>query len=86
VIAATPDADEEPADGVTPWVLLVISDRAKRRAGRKSCEDAGFGVEVAKSALDAVECLQVMTPTHRRVGLPARSALEARLHQVRVTF
>jgi ActR/RegA family two-component response regulator len=63
VIATTPDAVEEPADGVTPWVLLVISDKAKRRAARKSWEDAGFGVEVAKSALDAVECLKVMTPT-----------------------
>jgi ActR/RegA family two-component response regulator len=63
VIATTPDAVAEPVAGVTPWVLLVVSDRVKRRTARKSWENAGFAVEIAASALDAVECLRVMTPT-----------------------
>ncbi len=63
MIAITPDAVDEPAGGVTPWVLLVVSDERKRRLARRLWEEAGFAVEVATSALDALECLKVMTPS-----------------------
>jgi len=61
VIALTPDAVEEPAVGVTPWALLVVSDARKRRIAHSAWEDAGFAVEIATSALDALECLKVIT-------------------------
>src|SRR5438105_3824745 len=35
----------------------------KRRIARTAWEAAGFAVEVATSALDALECLMVMTPS-----------------------
>jgi len=63
VIALTLDAVEEPTVGVTPWVLVVVSDERKRRIARSAWEAAGFAVEVATSALDALECLMVMTPS-----------------------
>jgi len=63
VIAITPDAVAKPAVGVTPWILLVVSDERQRRIARSAWEEAGFAVEVAASALDALECLKVMTPS-----------------------
>ncbi len=63
MIALTLDAVEEPAVGATPWVLVVISDYRKRCLVRSSWEVTGFAVEVATRALDALECLKVMTPT-----------------------
>jgi len=63
VIALPLDAVEEPAVGVTPWILLVVSDERKRHIARSAWERAGFAVEVATSALDALECLKVMTPS-----------------------
>jgi len=63
VIAITQDPVDEPATGVMPWVLLVVSDERKRRSARSAWERAGFAVEVATSAVDAVECLMVMTPS-----------------------
>ncbi len=63
MIALTLDAVEEPAVGVTPWVLLVASDERQGRIARSVWEGAGFAVEVATSALDALECLKVMTPS-----------------------
>ncbi len=63
MISVTPDAVEEPLAGITPWVLLLVTDAEKRRTARKAWEAAGFAVEVVASAKDALECLKVMTPS-----------------------
>lgn len=57
------DALEKPKVGVTPWVLLVVADEFQRRIARQAWEDAGFAVEIAADAADALECLKVMTPS-----------------------
>lgn len=55
---------EEPASmDVVPWVLLVVTNRRRRRAAQRLWEEAGFGVEVAESVEDALDCLFVMTPS-----------------------
>ena len=59
----TPDVEEAKAAGVTPWVLLLVNDEFRRRSLRRAWEDAGFGVETASNAREALECLKVMTPT-----------------------
>ena len=59
----TPDAEEAPAVGVTPWVLLLINDQSLRRSLCREWENAGFGVETASNAREALACLKVMTPT-----------------------
>lgn len=59
----TPDAEEAPAIGVTPWVLLFVGDQSRRRSLRREWENAGFGVETASNAREALACLKVMTPT-----------------------
>lgn len=59
----TPDAEEAPAIGVTPWVLLLVNDRSLRRSLCLEWENAGFGVEAASNAKEALACLKVMTPT-----------------------
>ena len=59
----TPDAAEAPAVGVTPWVLLLVNNESRRRSLCTEFESAGFGVEVASNAREAVACLKVMTPT-----------------------
>lgn len=58
----TPEAEEAPAAGVTPWVLLLVQDEGRRRTLRRQWEDAGFGVEIAWNAGEALACLKVMTP------------------------
>lgn len=60
---ASPDAEEAPVAGLTPWVLLLIDNVEKRESVRQVCEDAGFAVELAVDAKDAVDCLKVMTPS-----------------------
>ena len=62
-MSTAPDAVDAPAAAVTPWVLLLIHDDEKRRTIRHVCEDAGFAVEVAVDARDAIDCLKVMTPS-----------------------
>ena len=57
-----PDVEEAPVSGVTPWVLLLIDNEEKRESVRQVCEDAGFAVELAVDAKDAVDCLKVMIP------------------------
>lgn len=59
----TPEAVGAPAGADAPWVLLLISDDVQRAAVRRTWEDAGFAVEVAASAKDALDCLKVMTPS-----------------------
>lgn len=58
----TPEAEEAPAAGVTPWVLLLVQDEDRRRTLLRQWEDAGFGVEIASNATEALACLKVMTP------------------------
>lgn len=58
----TPEAEEAPAAGVTPWVLLLVQDEDRRRTLLGQLEDAGFGVEIASNASEALACLKVMTP------------------------
>lgn len=58
----TPEAEEAPAAGVTPWVLLLVQDDDRRRTLLRQWEDAGFGVEIASNAGEALACLKVMTP------------------------
>ena len=48
---------------VTPWVLLVVDDERKRLSLLRAWEDAGFAVEVASDAREALECLKVITPS-----------------------
>jgi DNA-binding response OmpR family regulator len=62
-MAITPEAVDPPAVGVTPWVLVLIDDDQRRAAVRLVCEEAGFAVEIAASAQDALDCLKVMTPS-----------------------
>ena len=91
MIAVSP-ADMEPGEmaPVTPWILLVVADPRKRRLARESFERAGFGVEIAASVEDAVECLAVMTPAlivideHLADRLPGPSDLLNRPRTVRV--
>lgn len=59
----TPDVEEAKATGVTTWVLLLVDDESRRRSLRREWEDAGFGVEIASNAREALACLKVMTPT-----------------------
>lgn len=59
----TPEAEEAPAAGVAPWVLLLVRDEGRRRTLLRQWEDAGFGVEIASNAREALACLKVMTPT-----------------------
>lgn len=59
----TPQAEEAPTTGVTPWVLLLVQDEGSRGTLLRQWEDAGFGVEIASNATDALACLKVMTPT-----------------------
>jgi ActR/RegA family two-component response regulator len=54
---------DEPATDLVPWVLLVVTDEGERPAARRVWEDAGFGVELASSVEDALDCLSVMTPS-----------------------
>jgi DNA-binding response OmpR family regulator len=61
VITTSPAAPDQTAVEVTPWVLLVLTDEQEQTA-RKVWEEAGFGVEVASSLDEALECLAVMTP------------------------
>lgn len=58
----TPDAEEAPAIGVTPWVLLFVNDQSLQRSLCLEWENAGFGVEIASNATEALACLKVMTP------------------------
>ncbi|HKW72513.1 MAG TPA: hypothetical protein VJQ08_06780 [Candidatus Dormibacteraeota bacterium] len=58
-VTATGDAEEKPP---TPWVLLVVTDQNVLPATAKAWEEAGFGVEIASSVQNALECLAVMTP------------------------
>ncbi|HET9781571.1 MAG TPA: hypothetical protein VFR33_07305 [Candidatus Dormibacteraeota bacterium] len=58
-----PEAEEAPPVGLTPWVLLLIDDEQERTTIRDAWEEAGFAVEVATSARDALDCLKVMTPS-----------------------
>lgn len=62
-MVSTEVAEEPAAALVVPWVLLVVTDVRRRRAVRRLWEEAGFGVEVAASVEDALECLSVMTPS-----------------------
>jgi ActR/RegA family two-component response regulator len=56
------EAADAPAGGVTPWVLLVVDDEAEQTRSCREWEEAGFAVEVAASAREALACLKVMTP------------------------
>jgi ActR/RegA family two-component response regulator len=62
MLTLSPDAEAPPIE-VTPWVLLVVDDQRKRLSLLKAWENAGFGVEVASDAREALECLKVMTPS-----------------------
>jgi ActR/RegA family two-component response regulator len=62
MLSLTPEAEEVPAGSVTPWVLLVVADQCRRRMVRQQWESAGFAVELAASAQEALDCLRVMTP------------------------
>lgn len=59
----TADAEEALASGVTPWVLLLVNDESRQRSLCQAWENAGFGVETASNATEALACLKVMTPT-----------------------
>ena len=59
---------DEPAADLVPWVLLVVTDERERPAAQRVWEDAGFGVELASSVEDALDCLSVMTPSLVVVG------------------
>lgn len=58
-VSATGDAKQE---APTPWVLLVVTDRKQVPAAARPWEEAGFGVEIASSVQNALECLAVITP------------------------
>ena len=63
--AAAGDQEEQEAEEEkhpTPWVLLVVTDESGRSAAARAWEEAGFGVEIAPSVQNALECLAVMTP------------------------
>ena len=61
--AATPLATgDQQGKEPTPWVLLVVTDEKQRRAAARAWEEAGFGVEIAPSVQNALECLTVMSP------------------------
>ena len=55
--------DQPPRAGVTPWVLLVVADENRRKVTREAWEQAGYAVEIARDAADAMDCLKVMTPS-----------------------
>ena len=55
-------AGDEQEKHPTPWVLLVVTDQTERAAATRTWEEAGFGVEIASSVQNALECLTVMTP------------------------
>lgn len=63
MIEVRPESVDPPPAGSSRWVLVVMADEMKRRSVRKAWESAGFAVEVASSATDALECLKVMTPS-----------------------
>ena len=58
-VSATGD---ETKKAPAPWVLLVVTDKRRRPAAARAWEEAGFGVEIAPSVQNALECLAVMTP------------------------
>lgn len=58
-----PEPLEVHASGQTPWVLVLVDGDGGRGAVRQAWEDAGFAVEIASSARDALDCLKVMTPS-----------------------
>ena len=58
-VTATGDPEEK---APAPWVLLVITDQNVLPAAARAWEQAGFGVEIASSVQNALECLAVMTP------------------------
>lgn len=59
-----PPGQSAPAGAeMLPWVLIVMSDALERQKARKVWEEAGFAVEMALNVDDALECLQVMTPS-----------------------
>ncbi len=53
---------DEKQEAPTPWVLLVVTDHRKLPAAARAWEEAGFGVEIASSVQNALECLLVITP------------------------
>lgn len=62
MLTLSPEAEASPIE-VTPWVLLVVDDERKRLSLLQAWENAGFAVEVASDAREALECLKVMTPS-----------------------
>jgi DNA-binding NtrC family response regulator len=62
-MATSPETAEAPTTEVTPWVLVVLKDHGARHSAREAWELAGFAVEFASDATDALECLKVMTPS-----------------------
>jgi ActR/RegA family two-component response regulator len=61
-VLAVPATGDEQEKAPTPWVLLVETDEKKLLAAIRAWEEAGFGVEIATSVQNALECLAVMTP------------------------
>lgn len=53
---------QEDQNAPTPWVLLVVTDQTKAPTAARAWEEAGFGVEIASSVQNALECLTVITP------------------------
>lgn len=59
---AVPATGDEQEKAPMPWVVLVETDKEKLLAAVRAWEEAGFGVEIATSVQNALECLAVMTP------------------------
>lgn len=73
MVALPPAADETAAASALSanalrWVIVVEADLARGESARKAWEDAGFGVEIASCPQDALELLQMMTPSFVVVG------------------
>ena len=62
-MAATSEALQPRSSPATPWVLLLVEDDGKRGALVHAWQAAGFEVEAAATAREALECLKWTSPT-----------------------
>ena len=59
-VAVSPHTFEQP--DVTRWAVVVTGDAQVQRRTCRAMAHAGFAVEVAQDAAEALRCLEVITP------------------------